>query len=83
MKLGLVTHYFPHVEAGVIKVKKGTITVGDEIHIKGATTDFKQRVESLQIDHVPVQSAKIGAEVGFGAKNRVRQHDAVYLVKPV
>ncbi len=82
VKIGVITHYFPHVEAGVIKVERGTITVGDQIHIKGTTTDFKQYVESLQIDHKPVPSAKIGAEAGIQTKNKVRQHDVVYLIKP-
>ena len=82
MKLGEVTHYFPHVEAGVIKIMKGTIEEGDEIHIKGATTDFKQRVESIQIDHKPVLKAKIGAEIGLQTKDKVRAGDVVYLIKP-
>ena len=82
VKLGEVTHYFPHVEAGVIKIMKGTIAEGDEIHIKGATTDFKQRVESIQIDHKPVLSAKIGAEIGLQTKDKVRAGDVVYLIKP-
>lgn len=80
-RIGIITHYFPHVQAGVIKVGKGSIKVGDEIHIKGATTDFKQRVISLQIDHAPVQSAKKGDEAGLQTKDRVRQHDTVYRIK--
>ena len=82
VKLGVVTHYFPHVEAGVVKITKGAIEVGDAIHIKGATTDFKQRVESIQIDHKPVQKAKKGSEIGLETEDKVRQHDVVYLVKP-
>ena len=81
--VGLITHYFPHVSAGVIKIKKDSVSVGDVIHIKGATTDFKQQVASLQIDHVPVQSAGKGKEIGIQTQSRVRQGDTVYRVLPL
>jgi putative protease len=76
--LGAVTHYFPHVRAAVIKLKK-PISVGDTILIKGSTTNFKQRVDSMQIDHVSIQKAKKGDEIGLQVKDRVREHDLVLL----
>ncbi len=75
--IGIVTHYFPKVKAAVIKLKK-PLTVGDTIQIKGHTTDFKQSISSLQIDRVPIQSAKKGQEIGLLVISRVRQHDVVY-----
>ncbi|RJP29212.1 MAG: translation elongation factor-like protein [Candidatus Omnitrophota bacterium] len=74
--LGVVTHYFPKVRAAVIKLK-GLLSVGDKIRIKGHTTDFTQVVNSIQIDHVVVNQAKKGAEIGLLVNSRVRQHDAV------
>ena len=62
----------------MIKVKK-PISVGDTIWIKGATTDFKQRVDSMQIDHVAIQQAKKGDEIGVRVKDRVRGNDLVLL----
>ena len=76
--IGKVTHYFPHVKAGVVKVTKGVLTLGDTIHIKGHTTDFKQKVTSLQLNHQPIQKAGKGQEVGLQVKSRVRQHDLVF-----
>ncbi len=77
--LGIITHYFPHVRAAVIKLK-APLTVGDKVKIKGHTTDFTQAVDSLQIDRVAVNTAKRGAEIGLLVKSRVRQHDVVYKV---
>lgn len=77
-EIGIVTHYFPHVEAAVVKLTKGPLSVGDTIVIKGHTTDFKEKVGSLQLDHVAVESASLGQEIGLKVKNRVREHDAVY-----
>jgi len=76
--VGKVTHYFPHVKAGVILVTKGKIVPGDTLHIKGYTTDFKQKVSSMEIDNVPVKTAVSGQEIGLLVKSRVRHHDVVY-----
>ena len=77
--IGIVTHYFSKVRAAVIKLK-APLSVGDTIKIKGHTTDFKQAITSLQIDRVPIDSAKKGQEIGLLVDSRVRQHDSVYKV---
>jgi len=78
--VGKVTHYFPHVEAAVIKITKDKISQGDNLHIKGHSTDFTQTADSLQIDRVPVQNAKKGQEIGLKVTSRVRENDEVYRV---
>lgn len=75
--LGIITHYFPHVQAAVIKLK-GPLNVGESIKVKGHTTDFTQAVTSMQIDRVAITSAKKGDEIGLLVNSRVRQHDLVY-----
>ncbi len=77
--VGIITHYFPHVQAAVIKLK-ATLTVGETIKVKGHTTDFTQSITSMQIDRVPVNSAKVGQEIGLLVNSRVRQGDLVYKV---
>ncbi len=79
--IGKVTHYFPHVEAAVIKITKDKISPGDNLHVKGHSTDFTQVVDSIQIDRVPVTSAKKGQEIGLKVISRVREHDLVYRLK--
>ena len=44
MQVGKVTHYFPKIGVAVVEVTAGSIKAGDEIHIKGHTTDFRQKV---------------------------------------
>jgi len=77
--IGEVTHYFPKVRAAVVKLKT-SLTTGDVIKIKGHTTDFKQTVTSMQINHVPITEGKKGDEIGLLVDSRVRQHDVVYKV---
>lgn len=75
--IGIVTHYFPKVRAAVVKLK-APLAIGDAVKFKGHTTDFKQNVTSMQIDRVPINSAKKGDEIGLLVNSRVRQHDVVY-----
>lgn len=77
--VGTVTHYFPHVQAAVIKLK-APLAINETIKIKGHTTDFSQSITSMQIDHVPVNSAKVGQEIGLLVNSRARQGDLVYKV---
>ena len=51
--IGVVTHYYSHLSVAAIQLERGTLRVGDVIHICGHTTDFRQKVESLEVDHAP------------------------------
>ncbi|MBU2258941.1 MAG: hypothetical protein KJ926_07505, partial [Candidatus Omnitrophica bacterium] len=77
--LGEITHYFPKVRAGVIKLK-APLKSGEKVRIKGHTTDFKQVIVSMQIDRVTIQEAKKGDEIGILVNSRVRKKDTVYKV---
>jgi len=77
--VGEVTHYFTNISVGVVKLFD-TLKVGDEILIEGATTDFTQKVESMQIDMQDVQEAGKGDSIGLKVKERVRPGDQVYKI---
>ena len=76
--IGKVTHYFPRVKAGAIMLKSGTLILGDTIHIKGHTTNFKQKIKSMEIDRNPINKASKRCEIGILVKSRVRINDSVY-----
>lgn len=78
MQLGKVTHYFTKIGVAVIEVTDGSIKVGDEIHIKGHTTDFTQKITSMQIEHDKVQAAEPGQSIGLKVEQPVRANDLVY-----
>ena len=81
-RIGLVTHYFGHLSVAVVKLEPGVILrVGDNIHIKGHTSDFGQRVESLQVGHAPVQEVGPNDDFGLKVAAHAREHDVVYRVK--
>ena len=78
-EVGKVLDYYAKIGVVAIEVLD-EIKIGDVLHFKGATTDFKQVVESMQIEHKPVQVAKKGDKVGIKVNERVRPHDKVYKV---
>ncbi len=58
-----------------------SLRVGDMIHIQGHTTDFKQKVVSLQVNHAP--ATELGPKDDFGLKvvEHAREHDVVFKVR--
>jgi translation elongation factor EF-1alpha len=80
-RIGVVTHYYEHAGACVVKLDAGELRVGDTIHVRGHTTDFYQRVDRLERDHAGIASARVGDEVGVQVSQRVRSHDVVYRLK--
>lgn len=82
VRLGVVTHYYGHLSVAVVKLDPGaTLRVGDNIHVKGHTSDFGQRVESLQIGHASVQEVGPSDDFGLKVVDHAREHDVVYRVK--
>jgi hypothetical protein len=81
-RIGVVTHYYSYLSVVIMQLEPGaTLRVGDVIHIWGHTTDFKQKVESLEIDRAPV--AEVGSKDDFGLKviEHAREHDVVFKVR--
>lgn len=79
-EIGKIAGFFTKVGAAIIDITGGSLKVGETVRIKGHTTDFEQVVESMQIEHQPVQEATKGQTIGLKVKDRVRRHDTVYKV---
>jgi putative protease len=79
-EIGRITHYFSRIGVGVLEITAGELRMGETIHIKGHTTDFYQKVESMQVEHQPVSVARKGDSVGLKVIEPVRQHDKVFKV---
>jgi putative protease len=80
VKIGKVTDYFTKIGVAALEIENGELHVGDTIHFLGRTTDFVQKINSMQIEHQSVDSAKLGEGVGIIVKDRVRHGDEVYKV---
>ena len=80
--VGSVTHFFKGPSVAVVKVTEGHIAIGDEIHFVGHTTDFSERVTSMEVEHKKVERAETGDEIAIQVVDRARVHDQVYRVQP-
>lgn len=76
--IGVVTHYYSHLSVAVVQLNEGPLRVGDPIHIKGHTTDLRQEVESMEVDHQSVQEASAGQMFGLKVRDHVREHDQIF-----
>lgn len=77
--IGKVTHYFTDIGVAVIELED-TLKVGDEISVEGATTNFTQKIDSMQIEHKNMEEAKKGDSIGLKVTDRVREGDQVFKV---
>lgn len=77
--VGLVTHFFNNIDVAIIKFNI-PLVIGTAVQFKGATTDFKGKIASMQYEHKPITTAKKGQQVGVKVKDKVREGDKIYLV---
>jgi len=79
-RIGVVTHYFNHLSVAIIQLDSGALRSGETVHVKGHTTDFRQTVGSMEVDHVHVEEARAGQSFGLRVNEQAREHDVVYKV---
>ncbi|MBU2539683.1 hypothetical protein KJ786_00770 [Patescibacteria group bacterium] len=78
--IGKITHYFSNIGVAVIELS-GVLKEGDNIRIVGGeNTDFTQAVDSMQVEHEKVKTAKKGSSTGLKVSEKVREGYSVYKV---
>ncbi|MCK5286252.1 MAG: translation elongation factor-like protein [Thermodesulfovibrionia bacterium] len=77
---GKITHYYKSIGVAAVDVSN-ELEIGNIIHIKGHTTDFEQKIETMQIEHKQITKAEKGQVVGINVKDYVREHDLVYRIE--
>ena len=81
-RIGVITHYYGHLSVVAVQLEPGaTLRVGDAIHILGHTTDFTQKVESLEVNHAPVTEVAPNDDFGLKVTEHAREHDVVFKVR--
>jgi hypothetical protein len=77
VEVGRITHFFSKIDVAVVELT-ASLVVGDNILVKGPSTDFEQTVESMQIEHKNIPKAEAGQSIGLKLTQRARERDAVY-----
>jgi len=76
-EIGYVSKYFGQISVAAIEITAGKLKVGDTIHV---TTDLKEEVLSMQIEHEAVESAKKGDSIGIKVSDKVRRKDKIFKI---
>ena len=79
-QVGVVVKFFAKPSVAAIELTAGTIRQGDNLRYKGHTTDFTEKVGSIELDNQPIEEAKAGDLVGVKVKERVRENDLIYKI---
>ena len=79
LQIGKVTHFFDQIHVAALSLTE-TIKVGDTVHFLGHSTDFKQEVTSLQIEHKAINEAKPGDDVAMEVIQPVHPNDKVFRI---
>ena len=77
--VGKVTNFYSKIKVAVVELS-ASLKKGEKIAIEGATTEFTQTVDSMQIDRNDIESAQSGQAIGLKVKDRVRIGDTVYRI---
>ena len=78
--IGIVSNYFSNISVVAFEIDNGKLKVGDHIHLKGHTTDFLVKVESIQSKNNAIDLAQKGDDIGIKVDQKARSGDKVYLI---
>ena len=78
--IGTVIHYWTGLSVAGVELSD-TLKMDDWIHFRGATTDFQQRLTSMQLNHRFVNEGYAGQQVGILVADRVRPGDTIFLLE--
>lgn len=79
IEIGKITHYYEHLSVAVLELVE-SLKLGDKIHVYGHSTDFVQRVTSMEVDHHTVLWVKPGDNMAIKVIKPVHVHDIVYRI---
>ena len=81
LKIGTVTHYYDKISVAIIELDSD-LSKGEKIKFtRGGEDMFEQEVESLQIEHEKIDTAKKGDVVGLKVDQEVKEGAEVFKVQ--
>lgn len=79
-KVGSVTHFYDKINVAIIDLEKA-LKVGDKVKFERGGEDlFEQKVDSMEVEHESVESAKKGDTIGLKVDQQIKEGAQVYKV---
>ena len=77
-EIGVVFNYFEGIGVAAIELF-APLRLGNTIRIVGGDVDFTEVIDSIQVEHENLESAKKGDKIGVRVSEKVRKGYKVYL----
>ncbi|MCK4534389.1 MAG: hypothetical protein KAT81_02590 [Syntrophobacterales bacterium] len=81
-KIGEVMKFFAKPSVAAVKITSGELLAGDTVKFIGHTTDFEDRIDSMEIDNKQIEKATAGDYIGIKVSDRVRPGDEMFRIVP-
>ena len=78
--VGKVKHFFDKISVAVVELT-APVKVGDKLKFRHGSYEFEQVVESMQIEHDQIKSAKKGQAIGMKTMQPVHEGAEVLKVE--
>ena len=75
--IGEVIHFYDKILVAIVKLN-GVLKTGDTIKFKHDDNEFTQTVDSMELEHKKITSAKKGAEIGLKVTQAVKEKTLLY-----
>ncbi len=77
---GKVIHYYDKAMVAVVRLDE-PLKVGDTVKIVRNEDEFEFKVDSMQLNHEPIESGKAGEEIAVKLPNPTKEGATVYRVE--
>jgi len=75
--IGEVIHFYDKILVAIVKLNTALKT-GTTVKFKHGDDEFTQTIESMELNHKKINSAKKGAEIGLKVTQPVKEKTLVY-----
>ncbi|MEA1970660.1 MAG: translation elongation factor-like protein [Thermodesulfobacteriota bacterium] len=79
-KVGEVMKFFAKPSVAAVKITSGELLAGDVVRFVGHTTDFEDKIDSMEIDNKQIEKATAGDYIGIKVSDRVRPGDEMFRI---
>jgi putative protease len=76
-EIGKVIHWYGKINVAVVKLASG-LKVGDTIKVRHGDGEFEETVNSMQLDHKPIDTGKKGQEIAIQLSQEAKDGSVIY-----
>jgi len=76
-EIGKVVHWYGKINVAVVKLSS-RLKVGDTIKVRHGDNEFEEMVNSMQLDHKPVESGKKGQEIAIQLSQEAKDGSVIF-----